>query len=105
VHGPTDPATKISSPPASRASLTPARLIGAEGVRLDHLGPGLHVVAVDLEDEFGVREAQLVVAGIDEHPAVVDHRPHCAVEDERRLLHAREEVQGYSSSSNCDFAA
>ncbi len=55
--------------------------IGAEGVGLDDLGAGPEVGLVDLLHQAGLLQGQLVVADVDEHPAVVQHRAHRAVED------------------------
>src|SRR3990172_5496016 len=65
--------------------------VGPEGVRLDRLGPGLHVFPVDLADELRVGEGEFVEAGVDEDPALVDHRPHRAVKDQRGFLHPVED--------------
>ena len=63
----------------------------AEGVGLDHIRPGLDVLLVDRQDEFRPGQAKLVVAGVDEHASLIDHRPHRAVEYKRHASDAFEE--------------
>ncbi len=50
--------------------------IRAEGVRLDELGAGPHVFAVDVPHEIRLLEVELVVADVQENAATVEHRPH-----------------------------
>ena len=57
--------------------------VGAERVRLDHVGAGVEVLLVDLPHESGVREVQLVEAAVEEDAARVEHRAHRPVEDDR----------------------
>jgi hypothetical protein len=57
--------------------------VGAERVGLDDVGAGLEVLVVDLADEAGVREVELVEAAVQEDPARVEHRAHGPVEHER----------------------
>ncbi len=54
----------------------------AERVRLQHLGAGIDVRAVDAEHEVGRAQVELVVALIDEDAALVQHRAHRAIEDD-----------------------
>ncbi len=93
--GPTAPATNAESFAASRASRTPAWLmacsfsampkaarrgrLGAEGVGLEDLGAGFDVLLVDLADQVGLRQVQLIEAAVDEHAAGVEHGAHGAI--------------------------
>ena len=55
--------------------------VGAEGVGLEQLGPGLHVFAMDLADQFGRLEAEFIVADVEEGALGIEHRSHRAVDD------------------------
>ncbi len=55
--------------------------VGAEGVRLEDLGAGGHVLLVDLPHQLRAGHAQLVVADVHEDAAPVEQRAHRAVED------------------------
>ena len=48
-----------------------ARAVGAEGIGLQNLRAGLDVLLVDLADQVGRREVQLVEAAVDEDAARV----------------------------------
>ncbi len=79
-------------PAASRASRTPARLMsrtfsaqsespqaragGAEGIGLEDLGAGLDVLLVNLADQVGRRQIDLVEAAVDKDAARVEHGAH-----------------------------
>ena len=135
VVGPIEPATNrgrsgvrsLNSSHARRAQATAAALIsrtsstrqlellhadraGAERVRLDDVGPGRQVAAMDLRDLVRVREAEdvgevlevLVMAGkpLAAHAALVqperlDLRAHRAVEDQNPLGEQRFEQVGF----------
>ena len=56
-----------------------ARAVGAEGVGFEDLGAGLDVFLVDLADQVGLREVQLVEAAVDEDAARVEHGAHGAI--------------------------
>jgi hypothetical protein len=43
-----------------------AKAVGAEGIGLDDLGPGLEIFVVNAANEFGLRQIELVVAAVDE---------------------------------------
>ena len=53
-----------------------------EGVRLQHLRSRLFVRLVNIAHEVGRAKVQFVVALVDEHALVVEHRAHRAVEDD-----------------------
>ncbi len=53
--------------------------VGAEGVGFDDFSAGLDVVLVDLADQVGRREIQLIEAAVDEDAAGVEHGAHGAV--------------------------
>ena len=53
--------------------------VGAEGVGLQDLRAGLDVLLVDLADQVGRREVQLVEAAVDEDAARVEHGAHGAI--------------------------
>jgi hypothetical protein len=53
--------------------------VGAECVGFDDFSARLDVVLVDLADQVGRREIQLVEAAVDEDPAGVEHGAHSAV--------------------------
>jgi GTP:adenosylcobinamide-phosphate guanylyltransferase len=59
--------------------------VGAEGVGFDEVGPRLHVAAVDLPDQARVAQVQLIEAAIEEHPMLIQHRPHRPVSDQDAL--------------------
>jgi len=54
---------------------------GAERVGLDDVGAGADVFGVDLADQVGVAEIQLVVATVNVDAFGVEHRTHRAVND------------------------
>ena len=56
--------------------------VGAEGVRLDDLGAGRDVLAVDGRDELGTAQHELVERGALRHAAAVEQRAHGAVEQQ-----------------------
>jgi hypothetical protein len=62
-----------------------------EGVRLDDLRSRVEVVRVDLLDDVGSRDVQLLEVLGDEDAALVEERPHRPVRDEQRTLHGLEE--------------
>ncbi len=55
---------------------------GAEGVGLDDIGAGAYVFGVDLADQVGIAEIQLVVAAVDVDALGVEHRSHRAINNE-----------------------
>jgi hypothetical protein len=55
--------------------------VRAEGVGLDDLGAGVHVVAVHGLDQLGLADVELVVAARVQHAALVEQRAHRAVEE------------------------
>ena len=57
--------------------------IGAKGVGLDQVGAHRDVVGVDRLDEPRVVQVEDVKAGVERHPARVEHRAHRAVAEER----------------------
>jgi len=65
--------------------------VGAEGVGLEQLGAGLHVLLVDLPHLVGLREIHLVVAAVDVDPLGVEHRAHGAVRHHHALLNLVDE--------------
>src|SRR5690606_2727045 len=65
--------------------------VGAEGVGLDHVGAGLDVVAVHAAYQLRLRQAELVVAAVEEHAALVEQGAHGPVEQERALAEGFEE--------------
>ena len=64
--------------------------VGAEGVGLDHVRAVADVGLVDLGDEIGLREVQLVEGAIEEDALGVEHRAHRAVADEHAPIELRE---------------
>ncbi len=56
--------------------------VGAEGVRLDDIGPGPDVIPVHLGDLAGLGQVQRIKAPVDEHALRIEHRPHGAVAHE-----------------------
>ena len=72
------------------AELGEAEAVRTESVRLDRIGPRLEVLAVDLEDDLGVGQHDLVEAGPLGDAAAVQQRAHRAVEEQRPApqLHA-----------------
>ena len=96
--GPIAPATRARPFAASRAIRAPSRLIFRTcasrpcGPSLKRWAPnvfvsitsapGLEVLVVDLPDEAGVREVELVEAAVQEDAAGVEHRAHGPVEDD-----------------------
>ena len=70
--------------------------VGAEGVGLQDLGARGHVVAVDVEDQVGAGEVCLVEGAGDEVAALVELRPHGAVE------HQGTARQGFEERSVAD---
>ena len=59
--------------------------VRAERVGLDDLGAGADVVLVDLPDDVRPRHVELLEVLRDEDAALVQQRPHRAVEHEQRL--------------------
>ena len=57
-----------------------AKGVGPEGVRLENLRTGEHVVPMDGGDEFRARDVQTLEKRAVEHAALVDLRPHGTVE-------------------------
>jgi hypothetical protein len=76
--------------------------VGAKGVRLDDVGTRLDVLVVDLADEAGVRQVELVEAAVQEDPARVEHGAHGPVEDDGALGQPVEE--GLHGGGPCLFA-
>ena len=106
--GPIAPATQAWSRAACRAIRAPCRLIavhlrrrGRTPPSLTRLAPNVfvsmtsapraHVGLVDLGDEIGLRQVQLVERAVEEDAARVQHRPHRAVADEHALVELLEE--------------
>jgi hypothetical protein len=56
--------------------------VGAERIGFDHIRPRVGIFLMDAANEFGIRDAQVLVAGVDEHPLGVNHSAHRPVEDE-----------------------
>jgi hypothetical protein len=54
----------------------------AEGVALEHVGAGAHVLAVHAAHELGIRQVQRVEGFVDEDAPGVEHRAHGAVAHE-----------------------
>ncbi len=54
----------------------------APAVGRDHVRPGIQVLAVDADDQAGVREAHLLEGTVQEHAPLVEHRSHGAVEED-----------------------
>ena len=75
-----------------------ARRGGAESVRLQDLRAGLDIFLVNLADQVRGREAELVVAAVDEHPARVQHGPHRAIGHQNA---AGQAVTEFRSAGNC----
>ena len=72
--------------------------VGAEGVRLDDVGPGADVGLVHLGDEIRLRQVQLVERPVQEDALGVQHRPHGAVADEDSRVDGLEErSQGHKA--------
>jgi hypothetical protein len=67
-----------------------AEAIGPEGVRLDDLGAGLEVGAVHVDDPLGLQQAQLVERPLEAARALVQHRAHRAVAQDRPARQALE---------------
>jgi hypothetical protein len=55
------------------------RPVGAEGVRFQNLGASLDVVQMDVLNQRGLRQIQLIVGTIDEDSLGVQDGPHGAV--------------------------
>jgi hypothetical protein len=55
---------------------------GAERVGLDDVGAGANVFSVNLTDQIGRAEIQLVITAINVDALGVEHRAHRAVDDE-----------------------
>ncbi|MNS37745.1 hypothetical protein D3C72_699720 [compost metagenome] len=66
---------------------------GAEGVGLEDVRAGFQVGLVDVRDQLGLLEDDLVVALVDVDATLVEHGAHGAVEDDD-AIRAREEVAG-----------
>ena len=79
---------------ADQAVALEAEAVGAVGVGLDDLRPGLEVVGVDLADDVRPGDVELLEVLGDEDAALVEERAHRAVEHEERLLHGVEKRQG-----------
>ncbi len=62
-----------------------------ERVRLDHVGAGAHVGLMEVGDEVGLREVQLVEAAIEEDALGIEHRPRRTVGDQHALVERFEE--------------
>ncbi|MNY02578.1 hypothetical protein D3C86_1351520 [compost metagenome] len=71
---------------AAQAVALQVRTGGAEGVGLEHLGPGPDVGGVDRADQIRLLEVQLVVAAVDEDALGIEHRAHGPVEDDDPVL-------------------
>ena len=74
-------------PPASvKATVDAVRLelqpVGTVGVGFDDICPAGDIDIVDARNQLWIGDAQMLVAGVDEHPLGVDHRSHGAVEDQ-----------------------
>src|SRR5439155_20378151 len=52
-----------------------------EGIRLNNIGAGADVFAVDLAHEISRDQIQLVIGAIDVDAFCIEHRPHGAVEN------------------------
>ena len=64
--------------------------VGAKRVGLDDVGAGADVFLMDLTDQVGVRQIQLVEAFVDEDALRIEHGPHRAVADEDALIESVE---------------
>ena len=62
-----------------------SKAVGAEGVGLDHLGPGGDVGPVDLLHDLGLGQVQLVEGALEGDSAGVQLRAHGAVAQDRTL--------------------
>src|SRR5262249_39405776 len=65
--------------------------VGAEGVGLEHVGAGVGVLLVQLLDELGLRQVELVERPGEEDAALVEQRADRAVEEQRRGAQSVEE--------------
>ncbi len=74
----------------SEAEVTQLDAIGAEGVGLDHVRAVADVGLMDLGDEVGLGEVQLVEGAIEEDALGIEHRAHRAVADEHTPFELRE---------------
>jgi hypothetical protein len=55
--------------------------VGAEGVGLQNLGAGGHVLAVNVPHQVGLPHGEFIEADVQEDAPVVELGPHAAVED------------------------
>ena len=60
--------------------------VGAEGIGFDNISSGLYVGSMDLFDQFWAGKVQLVVAGIDKNPSVVELCTHGAIKQDEVFL-------------------
>jgi hypothetical protein len=60
--------------------------VGTKRVGLDDICSRVGIFLVDATNELWIRDAQVLVAGVDEHPLGVNHSAHRPVEDERVFL-------------------
>ncbi|OPY77113.1 MAG: hypothetical protein A4E70_02647 [Syntrophus sp. PtaU1.Bin005] len=59
--------------------------VGAEGIGFQHLRPGFRILFMDFPDQSGARQAQFVVAGLNENTLVINHRSHRPIKNQRGL--------------------
>src|SRR5262249_23132334 len=79
------PGEAVGAHLVTEAVTVQAEAVSTEGVRLDHLGARGDVVLVDLGDDLGPRDIELLEVLSDEDAALVEQGAHRPVEDEERL--------------------
>ena len=70
----------------AQAEAAQLHAIRAERVGLDHVGAGLQVLAVHVDDQLGLRLVERLEAAVDEDALAVQHRAHGAVADEHTII-------------------
>ena len=78
--------------------------VGAEGVGLDDLGAGPHVLLVDLPHQAGLLEIELVVADVEEYPPPVEHRAHRPIGDVHPAVGQQLAQSGHASARSGGWA-
>jgi len=56
--------------------------VRAVGIGFDDIRASVHIRLVNAGNQLGIGDAQMLVAGVDEHPFRIDHRTHGPIEDE-----------------------